>query len=258
MKSLLISMASFGLASLPLSAATGPLRDTALKLTESYHNSVVFLSAVVEIELSFGEEGPARKEERKLEVLATVIGKDGLIVAPLSTLDVASNIDGRTVNSPKGPVKISAKGSTKEVKILMTDGSEIPAKLVSKDPDLDLAFVRPEKPEEAAKLSPVLLSEHAPVALLDDVVILGRLNKELNREPVVFTSEVVSLIRKPRLFGKIGAQALGLPVFNRDGKFLGIGINRFSAKSDTESQAAAASTVLLPAEDLIEAASQVK
>jgi len=96
------------------------------------------------------------------------------------------------------------------------------------------------------------------MALLEDVVVLGRLNKELNREAVVFTSEVVSLISKPRTFAKIGAQALGMPVFNRDGKFLGMGVNRFSAKNDTEAQNPSASSVILPAEDILESASQAK
>ena len=238
-------------------AADGPLRDKALALSASHKDAVLYLSAVAEIEVTLGE-GPSKKEEKKLEILGTVINKDGLIATSLSTLDVASNIDGRTVNSPRGAVKLSAKGTTKEVKIMMPDGSEIPAKVVSKDPDLDLAFIRPEEADAAKKLTAIDSANHAPLELLQDVIVLGRLNKELNRENVVYTSEIVSLIRKPRTFGKIGAPALGMPVFNRDGKFLGIGVNRFSAKNDTESQNPTASSVILPAEDLLESAAQAK
>lgn len=259
MKLPLIRLALFGLAAImPATAADGPLRDKALALAEAHRDSVVFLSAVVEMEVTLGEDGPTKKEERKLEILGTVIGKDGLIAAPLSTLDVASNVDGRTVNSPRGTVKLSAKGTTKEVKILMRDGSEMPAKVVSKDPDLDLAFIRPENSGDGGKLNAIDISNHAPLALLDDVILLGRLGKELNREPVVHTTEIISIISKPRTFGKIGSQALGTPVFNRDGKFVGITVNRFSAKSDTESQAPSAASVILPAEDLIESAAQAK
>ncbi|NQX03125.1 trypsin-like peptidase domain-containing protein, partial [bacterium] len=212
--------------------------------------------AVVEVEVTAGEN-PAKKEERKLEMIGTVIGKDGLIVTPLSTLDVASTIDGRVVNGPQGPVKLSAKGTTKEVKILMPDGTEIAAKVVFKDTDLDLAFIRPEKPE-AVKLTPVDTANSVPLEILQDVIVLGRLGKDLNREAVVMTHEVIAVVTKPRTFGKISGQSLGMPAFNKDGKFLGIGINRFSPKGDSENQGPVPASVILPAADLMESAAQAK
>ena len=255
MKHILLSVAV--LLSLPLvGAAEGPLKERALALAAAHRDSILFLSAVVEIELTAGDK-PVKKEERKVEIIGTVIGADGLIVVPLSTLDVASTVDGRTVNGPQGPVKLSAKGTTKEVKILQPDGTEVAAKVVFKDPDLDLAFIRPEQPA-SVKLTPVNITNHAPMALLDDVIILGRLGKDLNREPVVMTNEVISLISKPRTFGKLGAPTLGMAVFNKEGKFLGIGINRFSAKGDSESQGPVPSAVVLPAADLLESAAQAK
>lgn len=239
-----------------LHAADGPLKEKGLALQAAHKDSVLFLSAVVEIEVTAGEN-PTRKEERKVEMIGTVLHADGLIVVPNSTLDVASTLDGRTVNGPQGPVKLSAKGTTKEVKILMPDGSEAAAKVAFKDPDLDLAFIRPEKPAEI-KLVPLNTAESAPMGLLEDVIVLGRMGKDLNREPVVFTSEIISIVNKPRTFGKIGAQSLGMPVFNKDGKFLGIGINRFSAKGENESQGPIPNNVILPAEDLLESAAQAK
>ncbi|MEO7340124.1 MAG: serine protease [Luteolibacter sp.] len=238
------------------SAADGPLKEKALAISTANKDSVLFLSAVVEIEFTAGES-PSKKEERKLEMLGTVIGKDGLIVVPLSTLDAASAVDGRMVNTQNGPVKLSAKGTTKEVKILMPDGSEVEAKVAFKDPDLDLAFIRPEKPD-AVKLTPVDTANNAPMGVLDDAIVLGRLGKDLNREPVVMTTEVIALVTKPRTFGKISGQSLGMPVFNKDGKFLGIGINRFGPKGDSEGQGPVPSNVVLPAADLLESAAQAK
>ena len=72
------------------------------------------------------------------------------------------------------------------------------------------------------------------------------------------TNEVIAIISKPRIFGKLGSQALGMPVFNKDGKFLGLGINRFSAKGDSDNQGPMPSSVVLPAADLVESAAQVK
>lgn len=243
------------LASPLLHAADGPLKEKALAIYNANKDSVLFLTAVVELEVTAGDN-PAKKEERKLEMLGTVIGKDGLVVVPLSALDVASTIDGRTFNSPQGPMKVSAKGTTKEVKILKPDGTEVEAKVAFKDTDLDLAFIRPEKPDEAGLVS-INTTDTAPLGLLDDVIVLGRLSKDLNREPVVMTGEIISLVSKPRTFGKTLAQVLGMPVFNRDGKFVGFGINRFGPKSDTE-QMPTPSNVILPAVDLLESAAQAK
>lgn len=254
MKATLLSAAVL-LAAPFASAADGPLKEKALALATAHKESVLFLSAVVEVEVTAGE-GQSKKEERKLETLGTVISADGLMVLPLSTLDVAASIDGRMVNGPQGPVKLSAKSTTKEVKILMQDGSEVAAKVAFKDPDLDLAFVRPEK-ADGVKFIPVNTADHAPLALLDDVIILGRLGKDLNREPVVVTNEIISLVSKPRTFAKVGGQSLGMPVFNKDGKFLGIGINRFSPKGDSD-QGPMPQNVVLPALDLLEAAAQAK
>lgn len=197
-----------------------------------------------------------RKEERKVEALGTVISADGLIVVPLSSLDPATAMDGRTLNGPKGPMKLSAKGTTKEVKLLLPDGSEMEAKVTFKDPDLDLAFVRVNDGD--AGLTAIRMEDYAEMNVLDDVIVLGRLGKGLNREPVVLTSEVISVIRKPRRFGKVNAQSLGMPVFNGDGKFVGLGVNRFSSTGVREGGVPAPVSVVLPAEDLLETASQVK
>ncbi|MEI6675439.1 MAG: serine protease [Verrucomicrobiota bacterium] len=237
-------------------ASTGPLKDKALALSASNKDSVLQLSATVEIEMTAGDL-PSKKEERKLETTGCVITKDGLIVVSLSTLDVAAAADGRMVNTPKGPLKISAKSTTKEVKIIMPDGSEIPAKVAFKDADLDLAFIRPEK-SEGTTFTPIAIANSAPLVMQDDVIVLGRLGKELNREPVIMTTEIISMITKPRSFARIGAPCLGMPAFNSDGKFVGFGINRFSAKGEESDQGPSQSNVILPAADLIESAAQAK
>jgi hypothetical protein len=239
---------------LPLAAATGPLKEKATALSAAHKDSTLFISAVVNIELTAGTN-PAKKEEKKVEIIATVLNKEGLMVAPLSTLDLAATMDGRTVNTPNGPITIAAKCDIKEIKILMPDGSEIDAKIALKDADLDLVFLKPDK--KADNFTPIDTKNTAPMALLDDIIVLGRMGKDLNREPMVLTGEVIAVIKKPRLFGKITAPATGMPVFNGEGKFLGIGVNRLSSKNSTES-GLTGSAVLLPAADIAESASQVK
>jgi hypothetical protein len=239
---------------LPLAAASGSLKEKANALSAAHKDSTLFISAVVNIELTAGSN-PTQKEEKKVEIIGTVLSKDGLIVAPLSTLDLANAMDGRTVNTPNGAVTISAKSDIKEVKIIMPDGTETDAKVVLKDADLDLIFLKPDK--KADNFTPIDAKNSAPIGMLDDVIVLGRMGKDLNREPMAVTSEVISVIKKPRMFGKITTPATGMPVFNGEGKFLGIGINRLSSKSSGEANLTG-SSVLLPAADIVESASQVK
>ncbi|MFM2221352.1 MAG: hypothetical protein RLZZ553_1100 [Verrucomicrobiota bacterium] len=239
---------------LPVCAATGALKEKAIALSQAHKDSTLFISAVVNIELTAGSN-PTQKEEKKVEIISTVLTKEGLLVAPLSTLDLANAMDGRTVNTPSGPVKIAAKSEIKEVKIIMPDGSEIDAKVVLKDADLDLIFLKPSKPSD--QFIPIDTKNTAALQLLDDIIVIGRMNKELNREPMVITGEMISVVKKPRVFGKITAQATGMPVFNDQGKFIGIGINRLSSKNSGDSNVTG-SAVLLPAADIMESASQVK
>ena len=79
MKSRFLLAAAALLAAPLASAAEGPLKEKALALSKSYKDSVLFLSAVVELEVTAGDN-PAKKEERKIEMLGTVLNKDGLIV----------------------------------------------------------------------------------------------------------------------------------------------------------------------------------
>ncbi len=246
--------AALALAAPSAIAASGALKDKASALGKAHKDSVLYVNALVSLEFTAGPN-PPQKEEKKTELLGTVLDKDGLIVVPLSLIDVSSAMDGRTVNTQQGPTKLSVKAEIKEVKIIMPDGSEVSAKIALKDADLDLAFLRPEKP--GTVFTPVDAKDSAPMAALDDIILLGRLGKDLNREPFAATSEIIAVITKPRAFGKSPAQSLGLPIFNADGKFLGIGVNHFSAKASSESQPSA-TNVILPAADLLESASQVK
>ena len=77
MKSTLLASA-FLLAAPLVLAADGALKAQAIALGSAHKDSVLFLSAVVEIEITAGEN-PVKKEERKVELLGTVIGADGLM-----------------------------------------------------------------------------------------------------------------------------------------------------------------------------------
>ena len=106
-------------------------------LLKEHANCVTWISATVRLEVSVGGRSMP-PQEQKLEALGTIIAEDGLTVVSLTKVDPTANILSR-LRSPGASVQVNYT----EVLILMQDGSEIPARLILKDSDLDLAFLLP-------------------------------------------------------------------------------------------------------------------
>ena len=126
-----------------ISSATGLISQPQEKvevwrsLLEENPNCVTWVSATVRVEVSVnGRSLPP--QEQKLEALGTILSSDGLTVLSLTKVDPTSNILAR-LRSPGA----SVQANYTEVLILMQDGTEIPARLLLKDVDLDLAYLLP-------------------------------------------------------------------------------------------------------------------
>lgn len=149
------------------------------------------------------------------------------------------------------------KSSLSDVKITLADGTEIDAKLVLKDPDLDLAFIMPQKTDdtELPTFKYVPLDKNAKAEQLDAMIGLSRLDKSMNRECTVWMSRVAAVVTKPRTFYCGGAEGVGTPAFTEDGKTLGISIIRIP-KTGGKGAMQGVQPVILPAEDVMEVAEQ--
>jgi S1-C subfamily serine protease len=136
--------------------------------------------------------------------------------------------------------------------VTLADGTEIPADIVLRDADLDLAFVRlkmDSKEAKGATLTTVNLKEGAKAGVLDEVVVLGRTDEGFNRRPCVVTDLIIAELKKPRQFFKINCPWNGAPVFQKDGKVIGVNVNRLS-------KGMRGSNAVLPAEDIVPIAEQ--
>src|SRR5688572_15471020 len=127
----------------------------ARKLLAEKGDSVVWLSAVMKISMTAAgsSDSPMNipDRERKVEGLATLIEPTGLLVTAMSQMDPSREMEGREFNTAKGPVKFDVSVTLKEIKVVLQDGTEIPAEQVMKDADLDLAFFRVKTDSKEAK-----------------------------------------------------------------------------------------------------------
>jgi hypothetical protein len=226
------------------------------KIYDEHKDSVIWISAVAKITFTSSESaGMAIPErEQKLDTLGTIIDANGMVVAALSTLDPTKLISGREVATRNGKITLDASVIVKEIKLIMPDGTEIPADMVMKDYDLDLAFIRPKADAKELKgvtFTPVNLKDNAPGEIADIVVTLARADEILNRQPQVSLGQIVTVTTKPRRFLRVDNAHPGSACFSQDGKLLGIGVTRINKEKS-------AVAVILPATDVLEIAEQAK
>ncbi len=254
---ILAAVLSAGVFLSPARAAEDPLITQAKKVFAEQQDSVVWISVVAKISLQAegGKEAvniPDR--EQKNETLGTFIDATGLVVTALSTIDPSRDYNGREVRTRDGVVKIEANVVLKEVRVTMPDGTEIPADVVMRDVDLDLAFLRIKSGAKEAKgvaFKPVDLKNAASVNVADDVVTISRMDEVLNRAASVSRGQITSVTKKPREFLRATGATLGCPTFTPDGKLVGLAVNRTVRGKSSQ-------TVLIPAADVLEIAEQAR
>jgi len=235
---------------LPVGAADQKIEETARRLFKSHADAVITVRATVALTMTAGD-APSQSRDQSVEELGTVVTAQGLVVIAASSIDPATAMDGRTVNMRGAPVKLAVTSEVKEARIILADGTEIPATVVYKDRDLNLAFLAPEVGAEEAKdahFTPIDTAEEQALGVLDEVVVLSRLDKSMGRASAVECDFVRAVIAKPRRFLSIHLAQTGLPVFALGGKFAGFTTVRFSSSGDAEG--IAASPVVLPASDV--------
>ncbi len=216
---------------------------TAVDVFQKHQDSVVYVLAVAKVRVSGGGR-TFPEQEAKVEAIGTVVGDAGMTVVSYASLDPAMAYRGRNM----GGVQLDVRTNFSEVKVRLSDGTEVPARVVLTDEDLDLAFVVPDpNSDEAqgAEFVPVPLEPTADPGILDDVIALGRLDKSLDRRPTVVLGHVAALIKKPRVFYVPTVGTFGAPVFAADGKIIGLAVHRIADGSP-------GTRVVLPAQDIRE------
>ncbi len=223
----LAALLAAGTLSLAGGASAGDETKRPAAIAQAWGEAVVQVKVVMKYRVVMqGRE--IRKGESEIEALGTVIDPSGLTVLSNTNIDPTKTYADMLKKAKSGGEDMGnfdIESSFAEVRMMLPDGSELPARVVLRDKDLDLAFVRPsEKP--AKPLIAVDLSKDGKPAMFDEVLFLGRMGVIGGRVPSASIFRVEAVVRKPRSYYLVDQNAvsgrLGSPAFTMDGKMVGI------------------------------------
>lgn len=204
---------------LPTVGAAQDARAGARELAKKWHGAVVNVRVVLKMRMSMaGRE--MNSSDESVDTVGTVIDPSGLTVLSLSALNPGAMMS-RLMGSAAGQPQITTEPT--DVRLRFPDGREIPARIVLRDEDLDLVFLRPtEKP--ASALIAVDLSDPATTTMLDQVVVLSRLGRVGGWAPTASLHDIAAVIERPRTFFVLAGTpaGMGTPAFAANGRIVGL------------------------------------
>ncbi len=256
---------AFGLAAAFLFAGTAAAQPQELKakareVLERYQDAVVNVKIALKLK-SMRNGQQMQSQDQQLEVAGTIIDPSGLVVVAESETDPGGMMKAMTGGRMQG---LDIESEVGEVKIILKDGKEIAGRLLMRDKDLDLAFIAPM--EKGLTFTHVALEKGKGPELFDDILLLGRLGRNLDRAPSVTADRIRAIVKKPRTF-YVCADTLvaltggfGCPAFDAQGKPIGLLVMRrgpaISSSGGLSSAFSSMTPVVLPCEDIAEVARQ--
>jgi len=230
------------LITLPASSNSADGLGDAIRATaDKYRSCCVNVS----VAMSMSAEGETMNNE--LEVPGVVIDASGLIVIPNYAIDPGQDA---------GETRTKITG----LKIVTVAGVETVGKVVLRDPDKNLAFIRPVKPLD--NVTAVSFGT-APASQLGDLLfVLGDLGKIGNRAARVTTERIVGVIEKPRkvlVLAPTPAPPFGNAAFNEKGEPVGFVTVKTGQRTDKKLSMNSYDQMLLvvvPGDEVMEVAKQ--
>jgi S1-C subfamily serine protease len=240
-------------------------RAAARDVVKKWQAAIVNVRVVLKTRMSMaGRE--LQSSDETVEAIGTVIDPSGLTVMSLGVLNPGAMMTRMmsAAGGGGGDQKMEMTSEPTDLKMRMPDGREIPAKIVLRDEDLDLAFIRPASKLDKPMVA-VNLKDAARPVLLDRVVVLSRLGRIGGWAPGAALHDIGAIIERPRTFFVLGSHAasIGVPAFLPNGRIIGLLTLRqieagragmMSMMGGTESLGLL--PVILPAEDVLEISQQ--
>jgi S1-C subfamily serine protease len=236
-----------------LGAQSADERAAARDVAAKRGDAVVMVLATVKLQLNVG--GREQNQDRPVQTNATVLDGTGLAVTSLSLLQPDDMLM-RTFSAQMPPgTSISVTSEPSDVKMHLADGREVPARIVLRDADLDLAFLKPSEPLAAP--IPAVDGPSGKVALMDPLMVLQRMNEAMGWKVAASLGQVQLVLDKPRTYyqvsiATVGSNGLGSPLFDTKGGFIGVLVLRSTGPRSPGSPG------VLAADDIRDVAKQAK
>jgi hypothetical protein len=242
------------------------VKTQARAITGKVAKSVVTARIVLKVSLG------GREREVKVETQGTVIDPSGLTIVSAATVDPGAGMmgggggrrggRGGAGGGAGGGADMKIESEVTETTLILEDGTEVESDVVLKDNELDLAFIRPR--DASAKLEAIALKPRGtPPALLDDVIVVGRLGRIANRASSVSVGQVKAVVKGPRTYyvcsdELAGSNVTGCVGYDVDGNTLGVFVTKMATGDESARGRGGAIVVLRSVEDVIEIANQAK
>jgi hypothetical protein len=219
--------------------------DMMRALVAKYSGSVVSLRMVLKA---------SQNQQAEMEASGIVIDPNGLVVTTNTAIDPGAMYAGMLGEDAAA----SMTTSVVSMKIVLASGQELPARVVLRDKDRNIAIVRPlNKPAHAMVW--VNFKGNAGARLGDPAYILGRLGKAGGRKPQATSMRIISVVEKPRRLFVLDPSAysyLGNVVFNESGQPLGMMSMRVTRMGRSMNMSDTFVAVVVPTSDVWEVAVQ--
>lgn len=196
------------------------------------------LCVEVTMETSYSIEGSEDKDEQQSNATGIVIDKSGLLVVPLLMINPTGVIKqmmeqmGDTDPSAKKMLE-SMRVDVKKIVVRLTDGTELPATVLLKDDQTELAVIKTASPFPDT-VKPITVSDGVSVDLGDDLYCLSRLGSVSNFAPRVQGAYISAKITDPKLRYVVEGNMSdeGIPAFTGDGKWAGVILTKIAGRND--------------------------
>jgi len=230
------------------SAQTPDERAVAREVIDKHGNAVVFVLGTTKLRVNQGGR-EVQNQDQRIQALVTVLDASGLGVMSLTALDPSELMSAQLSRGRGAGGAVTVSTEATDLRYRLPDGREVPVRVVLRDKDLDLAFLRPIE-KLPGPIAAIEIASARPAAV-DPVIVLQRLPEIAGWQSTALFYSVQAVLEKPRTFFFLTGGAVGSAVFDTRGRFIGVILR---LKNDAD--AATAPPIVLPASDIREVAKQ--
>lgn len=252
-----------GAMGLPVTPLAQDTRAASRELVKRWQDAIVSVRVVVKLRMSMGGR-EMQSSDDTIEAVGTVIDPGGLTVVSLGSINPGAMMTKLMGSGAAADQAVEMVSEPTDVRIRRADGREIQATIALRDEDLNLAFLRPKIPPDKPFIA-IDLADAAAPAILDAVVVFGRLGRVGGWVTSAALRDVGAIVTKPRTFYVLAGDSAGVgtPAFLPNGKIVGILTLRQIANERPSAfagmngpEGVGLLPVILPAADVLEIAQQ--